>query len=81
MPYTLEGVIKRFIGQSSDAKPADGVPAGSSFLENDTGKIYRYDGASWKHVEAEDDSVAILQMILMELGRLRQLVELTVNST
>lgn len=60
MAVTLEGSIKRYIGLSSDAKPEIGdrevdgeeltranLPAGSSFLEADTGVVYRWNGSEW----------------------------------
>lgn len=81
----LEGTIKRYIGLASDVKPrpATGanidreheIPPGSSFLESDTGLIYRWDGFEWR-APAADDLAAILRSID---ARLAQLVELTAN--
>lgn len=62
MAYRLEGTIRRYIGTSSDRKPTPGdldplgsgrtldatdVPYGSSFLESDTGAVWRWDGHRW----------------------------------
>lgn len=60
MAVRLEGSIKRWIGLSTDTKPEPGqfspdgeeltsaeLPAGSSFLESDTGLIYRWNGHDW----------------------------------
>lgn len=74
---TLETSICRFIGASTDTKPVGAdVPAGSSFLENDTGKIFRWDRFEWKHNEAISDELQCLQLILIELTQLRELVTL-----
>lgn len=52
MAITLETVIMRFIGLSTDTKPT-GVPPGSIFLEYDTGTYFiSYDGANWKPLPA-----------------------------
>ena len=91
MAVKLEQGTKRFIGLSSDAKPgtpgdtsgtwalAD-IPAGSSLLESDTGRIYRFDGESWR-LGREDDPVMdqVLKLgteILRELVRQRLMKEL-----
>ena len=59
MAVKLEGSIQRWIGFSSDTKPGLGVdsenvttahadiPVGSSFLESDTGRIFRWTGTTW----------------------------------
>ena len=58
MTVRLESTIKRFIGMSTDDKPiveqpddplSRALPAGSSFLETDTGKIWRWNGAVWTY--------------------------------
>jgi len=47
MTVTLETVIQRFNGLSTDSKPT-GVPAGSTFWAYDTGVMFRcYDGTNW----------------------------------
>jgi len=77
----LERDTRRYIGVSTDRKPTeleDGkqLPPGSSFLENDTRKIFRWDGFEWQHCEEEDESLYTLKLILFELTRLRELVTL-----
>lgn len=39
-------------GLSTDAKPTDGIPNGSTFIEIDTGKVYMFDsvGNEWAEV-------------------------------
>ena len=44
----LNPAIKTFLGLAADAKPTTDVPAGSSFLETDSGAVYVYDGAAWQ---------------------------------
>lgn len=39
------GAIQRFVGLSTDTKPTP--PAGSTFLEYDTGVLFIYTGAAW----------------------------------
>lgn len=39
--------IKDFIGLSTDVKPTQGVPTGSTFYETDTKAYYLWDGSSW----------------------------------
>lgn len=60
MAVRLESTIKRYIGNSTDPKPTFGVvidgveitsadlPVGSSFMEADTGHIYRWSGTQWQ---------------------------------
>lgn len=85
MAVKLEGPIRRYLGTSADTKPtigaqADGLvitaadlPAGSSFLESDTGLIYRWDGSDWK-VAPPDWRIELLLMSIDE--RLARLVEI-----
>lgn len=86
MAYHLETTIQRYVGQSGDRKPRPEemapdttLAAGSSFLESDTGRIFRWDGESWKHADPVDESAQVLQLILVELVLLRQRVELAVS--
>lgn len=89
MAAALEQSTKRFIGTSADGKPtpsADAlVPAGSSFLETDTGRIFRFDGVAWAFAgmdtaaPADTPGLAVLQAILGELRRLREYLELTTS--
>ena len=82
MTIRLEGSINRYLGLSTDAKPvgdfANGetIPVGSSFMETDTGKIYRWDGGAWKYASPEDDQAQLLAAILSELRNIRTTVEL-----
>ena len=98
MAIKLEGTIRRFIGASTDAKPKPGsffdgrtleaadVTAGSSFLETDTGRIYRWDGESWAYPTSGGTSIdspptadgmmiALLTEIRDELRRGNELTE------
>jgi len=82
MAIKLEQQIKRYIGLSTDAKqdiPTVDLLPGASFLENDTGKIFRWDGEAWRCYEPPDDQNFTLQLILAELSQLRELVQLTVG--
>ena len=94
MAVQLEGSIRRFIGLSSDDKPQLGLqvdgrvftaadlPAGSSFLETDTGKIYRWNGVdTWALPAPEaDETLLVLQALLLEVTQLRQMVELAIGA-
>lgn len=75
MSTQLETTIKRFIGLSTDIKP-DGVPAGSSFLETDTGRIYRYSRDRWESLETYEALLDLQQRALAELRAMRQQFEL-----
>ena len=93
MTVRLEGAIKRYLGLSTDTKPALGyqsdgstiaatdLPAGSSFMETDTGRIYRWNGSdSWTMAVAEaDEHLYVLQAMLVEITQLRQMVELAIG--
>lgn len=99
MTVRLEGTVRRYIGLSTDEKPVPGVqidgttiaetdfPAGSSFLESDTGSIYRWDadprGGHWWLPEpgsataaSADEQLYLLQAILREITQMRELTEL-----
>ena len=82
MTVKLEGSISRYIGLSTDTKPvgdfANGeiVPVGSSFLETDTGRIYRWNGAHWNFAEPTDETTALLTVIYLELRAVRATIEL-----
>ena len=91
----LEGQIRRWIGDSTERKPrpgleqADGTTPsaadmlpGSSFLESDTGVVWRWDGDDWRQPEPD---VALLlavqeqtvQLVAVRRGLERVLEELT----
>lgn len=76
---TLEGTIKRFVGLSTDTKPSstptNTIPAGSSFLESDTGRIARFTGLEWRIADLDTTQTELLAAILMELKRLCRIVE------
>ena len=88
----LENSTARYIGTSVENKPAargisigsDGVesiipiPPGSSFLETDTGHIFRFDGNAWVYSPASGDTEALLGAILAELTMLREAVQLAI---
>lgn len=87
MAIKLEGTIKRYIGLSTDIKPQSGepfaggavaetIPQGSSFLEADTGRIYRWLGTSWELNIPIDDQLVVLQAVLRELGNINRLLQL-----
>jgi len=80
MAVQLESTIKRYIGLSSDDKPALDIPAGSSFMESDTGKIYRFTGESWRFAEPTDETAQLLTVIYLELQEIRALVAFATNS-
>lgn len=74
MAVRLEGTIKRFIGSAGDQKPGfpanreDSIPPGSSFLEVDTGKIYRWDGYTWILFVPLDEQVELLSLLAHQLA-------------
>lgn len=95
MAVKLESTIKRYIGLSTDTKPRVGVafdgyvvlandlPAGSSFLESDTGRIYRWDGSDWAYASADgseearhEEMISMMSAVCLELRLLRERVEL-----
>ena len=79
MAVTLEGSIKRWVGHSDDIKPTEAdatIPAGSSFLESDTGHILRWNGDAWVFV-VSDETVVLLGAILDTLEQIKDLLELS----
>jgi len=91
MAVRLEGTIRRYLGLSTDTKPKVGeqfdgaevtareLPAGSSFLETDTGRILRWDGEAWTYPSAgaevtEDYQAALLAEALKQTELLEQLL-------
>lgn len=74
MAVKLEGTIRRYIGQSTDDKPMPDVgenfAAGSSFMETDTGTIYRYDGAAWRAATIDDELAQIMAVIVVQLDEM-----------
>ena len=94
MTVVLEGAIRRYIGLSTDEKPtlgfnnpdgttitANDLPAGSSFMETDTGDIYRWLDDRWRLAAIDaDDSLYVLQALLSEVTQLRQMVALAIRA-
>ena len=86
MAVKLEGTIKRFIGLSTDTKPSVGLnldgltltaldlPPGSSFLETDTGRIWRYNSLEWVIHVPENEQAEYLQAILFELASIKEAI-------
>lgn len=59
--------IKRFIGLSSDTKPTDDIPPGSTFYEYDTGILFLcYDGTNWTPKSA----TSFIQATTIDLNQL-----------
>ena len=47
MSVMFETTIKKWNGHSSDSKPSESVPEGSTFHAVDTGAIYIYHNGMW----------------------------------
>jgi len=81
MTVTLESTIKRYIGLSTDEKPvgdfANGevLPVGSSFLETDTSRIYRWTGQLWVSADLIDEQATLLNAMFQELYAMRTMLE------
>lgn len=85
MAVKFESSIKRLLGLSTDTKPKVGVqfdgveitakdlPVGSSFLEEDTGHIWRWNGLEWTH--PKDVVSTDLEIVLAEVRDVKQLLE------
>jgi len=73
--------IHRWMGDSHEPKPlpglqtdgvvVDSIPAGSSFMEEDTGRIYRWNGLRWNGPVADEDDGGNA-IILAEIRALRK---------
>lgn len=72
MAVRLESTIKRFVGSSADQKPQDDIPAGSSFLEGNTGAIFRWDGRAWMPSFAEERTDVYFQSMIGLLEDIRE---------
>lgn len=83
MAVTLESVVKRWVGLSTDTKPqpnADStIPAGSSFLESDTGHIFRWNGDQWQYPEDNMNELDALRAILFRLENIDTRLALVVG--
>ena len=74
MAVRLEATIKRFIGLSTDQKPQDAIPAGSSFLESDTGIVHRFDGRSWMPSFTEEKYTIYFEAMIELLTDVREIL-------
>lgn len=91
MATRLEGSIQRWLGLSSDTKPGTGsqpdgstialvdIPVGSSFLESDTGTIYRWTGTAWVAPAPDQRVIDLLSRILEEAYRERRIQEIALD--
>lgn len=91
MTVRLEGVIRRYIGLSTDIKPVLGVqadgspiapndlPAGSSFLESDTGAIYRWTGEAWSRAPADNEELYVLEALLVVVSEIHQMIGMALS--
>ena len=68
----LEGTIKRYIGTSTDEKPTEEIPPGSSFLETNTGSVFRYDGRVWIVAPGGETVSALLEVMVSLLVDVRE---------
>lgn len=69
-----------YVGLSADEKPyASDLPVGVTFAESDTGRVFVWDGAAWRLRTESDAVVQVLGLLLLELQRIRLIVE-TVTS-
>lgn len=92
MAVKLEATTHRYLGLSTDEKPLTGsdnraIATGSSFLETDTGNIYRFDGTHWRfpvrdrHEQAQNDEMlAVLYRILASIDELKTFMMLRLCS-
>lgn len=91
MTVRLESTTRRYIGHSTDPKPqlgkqldgstveATDLGPGSSFLEEDTGRVLRWNGSTWTLPSTEDGrQLQVLETIAADLHSLRDLVEAAV---
>ncbi len=86
MTVKLETTIQRWIGTSQDVKPfvgqdvdGDGIRLkatdlrpGSSFMETDTGLIYRWDGEAWQVHVPQDELAPVLGAMLLVLKQIEE---------
>ena len=91
MVQLIKGSKWQWIGSSSDTKPvaksaADGspnnpgaLPVGATFLEQDTGKQFSWDGSHWIPLEVQNEQTVLLAQILFELRAIREFQELSVG--
>lgn len=81
----LQSYLPRWVGLSTDTKPGIGVqpdgstivsadlPTGSTFLELDSGRFYRFDGyGDWVAGEPEDKTGELLEAVLIKLHAIHE---------
>ena len=80
MAVKLEGTIKRYLGLSTDTKPmpevGESIAAGSSFMETDTGAIYRFDGTAWRAAASDDEVAQLLVLIAGQLEEIKTILQI-----
>jgi len=91
MAVLLEGGTKHWLGLSTDVKPdgvdADGVfqradlPAGATFEEIDTGRIWRWDDERWlSPIPTNKETSELLREVVSELRLLREAQDALANA-
>ena len=71
---TPGGTLFDPITNTSTPVLAADVPPGSSFLETDTGRIYRWTGSDWTVFVPEEEQSEYLQAILFELASIKEAI-------
>ena len=72
----LETTIKRYIGSSTEQKPELAQSdAGSSFMEENTGRIARWTGREWVYPPIGETETDLLHVVLERLDTLVELVD------
>ena len=75
MAARLETSTKRFIGRESDDKPTSEVPVGSTFFEEDTGSIWRWNGNAWTKPPQDNNVTSLLAQIASDIKVVREKFE------
>lgn len=58
MAVILEGIIKRYVGLSTDSKPTlSTLDAGSEFYETDSGNTYKWSGSAWSIIPSTASTI------------------------
>ena len=81
----LPSHTERYIGTDAERRALrpstdNPLPPGSSFLATDTGEMWRWDGGQWAQTTPDNEQLAVLEALLAEVTRLRELVELTIGA-
>jgi len=64
MAVSLINNIQRYQGLIADTKPTSGVLTGAEYFETDSGRIWKYDGSSWKIYRQDIDQKTFSQCTL-----------------